>query len=143
MENLPYCPPYCLMWMVDSLCGSHGWDNPRNESIHLVLSPDLAIVRSEQWTRPTRKPDRPNSNRQVLGGFENIQVGFWVLFLGYFRVRVSVGSYKYSSLNPNFFFWLKKTLLFSPPSALSLFLKPHPYKPSPFTQFKALSLCKS
>ena len=113
-------------------------------SLSDLTIPCFDLTRTEQWTWPTRKPDQPNSNRQVLGGFENIQVGFWVLFLGYFRVWVGIGSYKYSSLNSIFFFFfVKKTLIFSPPSALSLFLKPHPYKPSPFTQFKALPLCKS
>ena len=32
--------------------------------------------RTEQGIQPTRKPDRPNPNRQVLGGSENIWVGF-------------------------------------------------------------------
>ena len=32
--------------------------------------------------------DRPDPNREVLGMSKDIRVGFRVLFLGYFRVRV-------------------------------------------------------
>ena len=42
----------------------------------------LATARSEQWTQSTRKPDRPDPNREVLGESEDIRVGFRVLFSG-------------------------------------------------------------
>ena len=81
-------------------------------------------------THPKTQP-----TRQVLGGSENIRVGFRVLISCYFRVQVGVGfgvgSYKYCTSEPDFFFF-EKTLIFvglsPPPSAFSLFLKPHPYK---------------
>ncbi|XP_050259005.1 uncharacterized protein LOC126704004 [Quercus robur] len=63
-------------------------------------------------TRPTRKPE---PTRKGLGGSENNRVGFRVLFSGYFRVRVGigsgVGSDKNTSLNPIFSFESNPTLL--------------------------------
>ena len=76
-------------------------------------------------TQPTRKPDRPDPTRQVLGGSENIRVGGG----SYFRVIFGFGSvsgrrrviYIFQS-EPDFFF-LKKLnsnkVLSSPPSATS------------------------
>ena len=72
--------------------------------------------------------DRPDPNREVLGMSKDIRVGFRVLFLGYFRVRVGigsgVGSYKYTSLDPIFSFEKNPTLSASlsslPPLATSL-----------------------
>ena len=59
-------------------------------SIELIMYSRIMWDRTEQGTQPTRKPD--SSTRQVLGGSENIQVGYWAQILGYFRVWVSVGS---------------------------------------------------
>ena len=52
---------------------------------------------------------------QVLGGYENIRVLFRVLISDYFWIRVGVGSasgHIYPTSEPDFFFFLKKTLLF-------------------------------
>ena len=86
-------------------------------------------IRSEHLTRPTWKPTRIDPTRKVLGRSENIQVGFRVLFLGYYRVWVGIGlvfgSYKRPKSEPDFCFFGKKkknpTFVFL--SSLSLFLK--------------------
>ena len=60
-------------------------------------------ARTKQWSRPTRKPNRPDPTRQVLDRSENIRVWFRVLFSGSGWYQVSVGSFIYSSLNSIFF----------------------------------------
>ena len=85
--------------------------------------------RIEHLTWPTRKLTWPVPTQKVLGGSENIQVGFRVLFSGYYRVWVGIGlvfgSYKHPMSEPDFCFFGKKkenpTFVFL--SSLSLFLK--------------------
>ena len=70
------------------------YDSPiRYDSYDTHLCIEQFMSRTEQWTRSTQKPDRPNPTRKVLGGSENIRVGFRVLISGYFRIWVGIRSY--------------------------------------------------
>ena len=85
------------------------YDSPiRYDSYDTHLCIEQFMSRTEQWTRSTQKPDRPNLTRKVLGGSENIRVGFRVLISGYFRIRVGIRSYiSYFWTRFFFFFWKK------------------------------------
>ena len=84
------------------------YDSPiRYDSYDTHLCIEQFMSRTEQWTRSTQKPDRPNPTRKVLGGSENIRVGFRVLISGYFRIWVGIRSY-ISYFWTRFFFFFEK-----------------------------------
>ena len=87
------------------------YDSPiRYNSYDTHLCIEQFMSRTEQWTRSTQKPDRPNPTRKVLGGSKNIRVGFRVLISGYFRIRVGIRSYISYFWTQFFFFFFWKNL---------------------------------
>ena len=91
--------------------------SPNKETLSEVNGNPNITDRTRQGPGPPDNLTRSDQNRHVLGRSKNIRVGFRVLILDYFRVRVDirsgVGSYKYTSLNPIFSFERNPTLFAS------------------------------